>query len=167
MKRSSSQLNTLALSLIMVFSAIQANAQFDPSEYSTLDFELHKNLIIVNAHINEKPAKFIVDTGASISLLDKSQYKRYEFKYSVSTDERLTGFGGKSRLMKTSSVKFKLDGFDLAATYRFNASDLGDLNVALSDTNQRVLGILGSDFLKNYHAIIDYEKQKIYVKFLY
>lgn len=167
MKRSISQLYTVVLSLLMIFSATQTNAQFDLSEYSSLDFELHKNLIIINAYINEKPAKFIVDTGASISLLDKKQYKRYNFKYSVSTDERLTGFGGKSRLMQTSSVKFKLDGFDLAATYRFNASDLGDLNVALSDTNQRVLGILGSDFLKNYHAVIDYAQQKIYVKFLY
>lgn len=167
MKNSINKLGVIAFTLFSLLFSIRSSAQLDLSEYSTLDFEFKKNLIIIKAHVNDKSANFIVDTGASISLLDKKQYKRYKFEYFVSADERLTGFGGRSRLLTTSSVQFRLDGFDLSATYRFNASDLGELNVALSDSDTRVLGIIGSDFLKNYHAIIDYENRKIYFKFLY
>ncbi len=127
---------------------------------SSIDFETHNNIIIVEAYVNEKWAKFVVDTGASISLLDFNQSKKYRFNYSIDPETRLTGFGGRSKLMRTSDVSFQ---FKEVTNYHpnFFASDLSGLNRILSQHNQKILGILGSDFLKRNGAIIDYSANKI------
>lgn len=129
-------------------------------ERPMVDFEIHGNMLIVEGYVNQKWAKFIVDTGASISLLDYNQSKKYKFDYFINTQSRLTGFGGRSRLMNTSEISFKLKGISDQGS-NFLASDLSGINRALSKSNQRVLGILGSDFLKAHGAIIDYQLRRI------
>ncbi len=134
------------------------------SEKSTsVDFEVYHNIIVVEAYVNDKWSKFIVDTGASVSLLDFNQSKKYNFTYSIDTDKRLTGFGGRSRLMKTSEVSFAMKGGPEARRFNFSASDLSGLNSILSQSQQRVLGILGNDFLQSHGAIIDYQKKKLLI----
>jgi hypothetical protein len=129
-------------------------------ERPMVDFEIHSNMLIVEGYVNGKWAKFLVDTGASISLLDYNQSKKYKFEYFINVESRLTGFGGKSRLMNTSDVAFKFRGLtDQGAD--FLASDLSGINRALSKSNQKVLGIIGSDFLKAHGAIIDYQLRRI------
>lgn len=125
-----------------------------------VSFEVHHNILIVEGYVNDKWAKFIVDTGASTSLLDMSQSKKYKFSYAFDPEARLTGFGGRSQLMKTSTVAFSLKGLS-GGGYRFSASDLKGLNTILAKNNQRVLGIIGSDILKHHGAIIDYSQNKI------
>ncbi|MEQ9404294.1 MAG: aspartyl protease family protein [Cyclobacteriaceae bacterium] len=125
-----------------------------------VNFEIHNNILIVEAYVNQKWAKFVVDTGASISLLDYNQAKKYDFRYFADTDTKLTGFGGRSRLMKTSGVAFRLHGLNDRES-GFFASDLSGINKILSGSNQRVLGILGSDFLIANGAVIDYQLEKI------
>ena len=127
---------------------------------SSINFEVHNNIIIVEAYVNQKWAKFVVDTGASISLLDFNQSKKYRFNYFIDPESRLTGFGGQSKLMKTSDVSFYFKEVDNHHP-TFFASDLSGLNRILSQHNQKILGILGSDFLKTNGAIIDYSAQKI------
>lgn len=132
-------------------------------ENASVDFEMYHNIIIVEAYVNDKWSKFIVDTGASVSLLDFTQSKKYNFTYSIDADNRLTGFGGRSRLMKTSGVSFAMRGALTDQSFRFSASDLSSLNAVLSQSQQRVLGILGNDFLQSHGAIIDYQKKKLQI----
>ncbi|MEP2304637.1 MAG: aspartyl protease family protein [Ekhidna sp.] len=130
-------------------------------ENASVDFEVHHNIIIVEAYVNDKWSKFIVDTGASVSLLDFTQSKKYDFTYSIDVDNKLTGFGGRSQLMKTSEVSFAMQGALASSSFSFSASDLSRLNRILSQSHQRVLGILGNDFLRSHGAIIDYQQQKL------
>lgn len=123
-------------------------------------FEVHHNILIVGGYVNDKWAKFIVDTGASTSLLDLNQSKKYKFSYAIDPETRITGFGGRSHLMRTSTVLFNLNGLS-AGDYQFSASDLKGLNNILAQNNQRVLGIIGSDYLRHHGAIIDYSQNKI------
>lgn len=132
-------------------------------ESKSVDFEIHHNIILVEAYVNNKWSKFIVDTGASVSLLDFNQSKKYDFTYSIDIDNRLTGFGGRTRLMKTSRVQFAMKGALPDYSIRFSASDLSNLNTILSKSQQRVLGILGNDFLQSHGAIIDYQKKKLLI----
>lgn len=136
------------------------NASENPT---AIDFEVHQNIIIVEAFLNNRWGKFIIDTGASISLLDFTQAKKYNFTYSMDTDRRLTGFGGRTRLMKTSMVDFTMQKAASNRSFRFSASDLSGLNTILSQSEQRVLGILGNDFLQSYGVIIDYPKKKLLI----
>ncbi|WP_436515357.1 aspartyl protease family protein [Ekhidna sp. To15] len=128
---------------------------------TAVDFEVYHNIIIVEAYVNDKWSKFIVDTGASISLLDFTQSKKYNFTYFIDVDNRLMGFGGRSRLMRTSEVSFAIKGASWDRSFSFSASDLSGLNSILSQSQQRVLGILGNDFLESHGAIIDYQKKKL------
>ncbi len=132
-------------------------------ENRSIDFKMHHNIIVVEAYVNDRWSKFIVDTGASVSLLDFTQSKKYNFTYSIDTENRLTGFGGRSRLMKTSEVSFSMEGVLNDQLYRFSASDLSGLNSILSQSQQRVLGILGNDFLQTHGAIIDYRRKKLLI----
>ena len=46
---------------------------------TSIDFEVHHNILIIEGYVNERWAKFVVDTGASTSLLDQNQSKKYRF----------------------------------------------------------------------------------------
>lgn len=157
-------LHKLSISILALTILSGCSRELDISDdepNTSVDFEMYHNIIIVEAYVNSKWSKFIIDTGASVSLLDFTQSKKYNFSYSVDTDHRLTGFGGRSRLMRTSEVSFALKGAFRDRSFSFSASDLSGLNSILSKSQQRVLGILGNDFLESHGAIIDYQKKKL------
>ena len=146
--------------ILTIGIACSCTIQQPVSSSTSIDFEVHHNILIIEGYVNERWAKFVVDTGASTSLLDQNQSKKYRFSYSVDPEVRLTGFGGRTALMKTSSVLFNLKGLS-SSEYSFSASDLRGLNTILAQNNQKVLGIIGSDFLRHHGAIIDYSQNKI------
>lgn len=156
------QLKIYLLIASTLFGCTPQLALTDSTENPSIDFELYNNILIVEAYVNDKWAKFIIDTGASTSILDFNQSKKYSFSYTIDPDKRLTGFGGRTNLMKTSEFTFNLKGLD-KRNYSFFASDLSGLNVALSGYNQRVLGILGSDFLQTNGAVIDYRNARLFI----
>ena len=155
---------TVAILSLVLLSGCSRELDITAQENNTaVDFEMYHNIIIVEAYVNNKWSKFIIDTGASVSLLDFTQSKKYNFSYSVDADQRLTGFGGRSKLMRTSEVSFAIKGVMQDRSYSFSASDLSGLNSILSRSQQRVLGILGNDFLESHGAIIDYQKKKLLI----
>ncbi len=154
----------ILLIIVFTISGCTRDTRMNASENPTaIDFEVHQNVIIVEAFLNNRWGKFIIDTGASVSLLDFNQSKKYNFSYSVDADNRLTGFGGRTRLMKTSVVDFKIQKTISSRSYRFSASDLSGLNAVLSQSQQRVLGVLGNDFLQSHGVVIDYPKKKLLI----
>ena len=160
--------STIPILLILLINGCTPSLMTSEAGATTsIDFEVHDNIIVVEAYVNSKWSKFIVDTGASVSLLDFTQSKKYDFTYSVDPDKRLTGFGGKSRLMRTSDVSFRIKGEEPERLLSFSASDLSQLNVILSQAQQRVLGILGNDFLEMHSAVIDYKRKKLSIASLY
>lgn len=138
-----------------------SQVQIQSEAETIVDFEVHHNILIIDGFINNKWGKFIIDTGASVSLLDVNQANKYKFDYFIDTDSRIQGFGGNSRLMRTSSVHFGLQRHLQPSQMSFRASDLSNLNQVLSHSNQRIVGILGTDFLEMHGAVIDYPKRKL------
>lgn len=132
---------------------------------SSIDFKIIQNLIIVNAQVNGNSGYFIVDTGASVSVIDSRKDRKYGFDLFMSKDDRMSGFSGKTKLYRTSQIKLKLKGLKIESPYRFVACDLSDVNQSVKDVN--IVGILGADFLINYKAMIDYSNNKIHLKYIY
>ena len=139
----------------------RSRLRFSPSGSAILGsvpFELGKSpWIIVTAQINQsKPAKFILDTGASSSVLDPSFVKSHGI---VGTEEiPMMGATGMitahmAHQVSISVGKRKVDGLDVA---------IADIVSPLSESaGIELSGVIGYDFLKGSLVSIDYPKKRI------
>lgn len=124
-----------------------------------------RNLFFVDLKVNDKYARFLVDTGASISLLDINQAKKYGFTYKSRNDEAI-GLGGSTRRYKAYGHETRTKN-DRELLVRFEAADLSNIVHNMQLDGVSILGVIGSDFLMNTGAVIDYGEKKLdlYTKF--
>ncbi|MDR1814281.1 MAG: retropepsin-like domain-containing protein [Tannerella sp.] len=126
----------------------------------TSKFFLEKSNIIVIATIKgltiEFDFKFILDTGASISILDESVAKQLGFvAKDMKMGDRLTTVGGgkQSKLLKLP--KFSLFGKEIL-DYEMNVVSLPSQILFLAD------GLIGMDFLLRFPQVkIDFVNKTI------
>jgi predicted aspartyl protease len=119
--------------------------------------------LAVKVRINGKSAHAILDTGASKTVFDKERIALFLKKEMILDNERLsTGLGTASMqsqlvlLKKLALGKLVLDNFPAIVL------DLGHVNMAYHALGlQLVDGVIGSDVLQAYKAIINYEKKTL------
>ena len=128
-----------------------------------VDFNVHGKVLIVEAVVNGKTAKFLIDTGASVSILDINQTKRYGLEVYQSNDAGVVGLGGNEKLMEIKNIMFNFKGEQPKRYYSFYGLDLKKLNYKMSADGIKILGILGSDFLYKKGAIINYQRELLYL----
>jgi hypothetical protein len=119
--------------------------------------------LLISGRINKKPARFIVDTGASQSVLDLNRIHLFHK-------------GGKPRLhdmistgLGVSDMKsFVIDEVSLQLGKRlfekmaFICLDLANINQSYEHIRLKPIdGVLGGDFLWQYKAVIDYSKRQL------
>ena len=127
-----------------------------PLQHTSLQFQVWDNIIYLDVKVNGKKARFIVDTGAALSLIDINQSKRYGFKvFEGNHTNFIQGFASQSQLYNTSSVRVQYQDLDLNRI-KFWGFDLSHLNDFLQPRYIKILGVLGSDYLAREKAIIDY-----------
>ncbi len=124
----------------------------------------------VKAKINGKKGRFILDTGASNSCVGLDQIKRFKLNAKDSktkaagagATDMLTQQALKNKLTfsaSTGSATWKYDNFNLVLF------DLTHVNTALTQHNAKAVhGIIGADILQKGNAIIDYKKNRLYLK---
>jgi len=122
--------------------------------------------LLINIRVNEKPARLLIDTGASKTVFDKAQIGNFlkEEKFEK-YDKLSTGLGTsnmKSHLVAIGKIEI---GKLKIKNYKTIVIDLSHVNAAYSQLKQKPIdGVLGSDLLKKYKAVIDYGKKKIFLK---
>ena len=125
----------------------------------------NRNLFFVDVIINGKRGRLLVDTGASISIIDINQAKKYGFKYH-SKNVSVMGIGGSTNRYRISNIKTKTK-YDETVLITYNGADISSLvnNMALDGID--IVGVLGSDYLMNTGAVLDYGEKKLnlYTKF--
>ena len=132
-----------------------------PSQQTPLKFQIWDNIIYLDVKVNGKKARFIVDTGAALSLIDVNQSKFYGFDVTqLDHSNFIQGFGSKNQLLAASHINVQYHEFDLRGL-KFWGSDLSHLNDFLQPRNIKILGVLGSDYLAQEKAIIDYERRSL------
>lgn len=112
---------------------------------------------IIKAEINGRKAFFLIDTGSSISLVNTSEMSRYQLTAAKSRERRMAiGFNGDSEYLHIiTNANFILDSyFEYTRFYSMNLDKIVDSIFA--ETNIRIAGIVGADFLKKHHCVIDY-----------
>lgn len=117
---------------------------------------------IVKGELNHKEAYFMVDTGATFSLLDVTQSEDYGFKV-IGPDQSVTAYGlGGSYTNLDSLSEYDVHINELSVN-NFKGTDLAHLMSVLSSiSGKHVVGIVGSNHLIEEGLIIDYSDNAIY-----
>ena len=129
---------------------------------NSIKFENNKDyrvkIPIVKKEIEGKDYMFIVDSGASMSIIDSTFYNNnsqlFEFKEEV--DLIFTGISIK-RELTSSLILTKIDN----KITLFAVSDISSMRNSFNEYNYNIIGILGSDYLNKNKLIIDYNNKTL------
>lgn len=114
------------------------------------------NLPIIEAELNGINAKFLIDSGAGISVLDLDAM--YIYGYSINKfrpTQRVNGIGGTQQMYHLKNYKFSINSKDTISV------DFRGMNIRQFREDYGILGILGSDYLETHDFTIDYDKKVI------
>ena len=124
----------------------------------TIGFRLQSNLIMVDVVLDGRAKQFIVDTGASNTVIDKRRIDA-----SVEGDVR-EAFGT-SACGAGGSVEAEMTIVKSLAVGGATVSDLPVAGIDLSGISEKIgaaiAGILGYDFLSQFRVTIDYREETI------
>jgi hypothetical protein len=125
-------------------------------------FKTKTGHITATISVNGKPCVFLIDTGGGATLIDKS--KRHKFGLEASkTGDYAAGIGSVSALVRTSAT-FQINGYDIEEKDLY-MMDISYINSEFRKSHARqVDGVLGTDFLDKYGAVIDYAQQRLYLR---
>lgn len=121
--------------------------------------------LLVKLRVNGKAARLLIDTGASKTVFDRECIKKFISAEKLEKHDKLsTGLG-------TSNMKSQLAVIDSITLrkirirdYRTIVIDLSHVNRAYGQMKQKPIdGVLGSDILEKYRAVIDYGKRILIV----
>ena len=111
------------------------------------------SLVVIPVMVNDQgPFRFLLDTGASNTILSKK------------IGDRLKLRGGKPHLLTTAGGQVEVTLRNVR-TLQVGEARLKELEIAVSDfgllQELQVDGILGGDYLRRFKVYIDYEKQTV------
>jgi hypothetical protein len=126
-----------------------------------VSFRMVNRIPVVSGRINGKQAWFIVDTGASVSVLNASEARHFGFHVAntVYHEARsINGLGGRSNIYEVSGCDLEIGQLPLKYI-AWQGQDMHALFQAIHDNEEiRIAGIIGSDVLSKYHISIHYNK---------
>jgi len=125
--------------------------------------------LMIDAQVNEQPVRLLVDTGASKTVFDKTRLKALVDEGAEENYEELeqlsTGLGTNSmqgQLAQLDSFKF---GDVVIKDFPVVVLDMEHVNQSYEMLGDKGIdGVLGSDILKKYNAVIYFKKKilKVY-----
>lgn len=119
--------------------------------------------LMIKIYINKKVANVIIDTGASKTVLDKTRIAKYVKEKSFDVHDKLSsGLGTNTMESQLTTLKSLRIGDVEIAGYQTVLLDLSHVNKSYEQIGlKQVEGVLGSDILLKYKAIIDYPKKEL------
>lgn len=128
-----------------------------PGKTSTFAFEWRKGMIFIPARLNgSKPLSFVLDTGSTRNLIDRTLATTLGLKASGAGS--LQGAGaGRIPVAFIHGVGIALPGLE-SAGYEFSTADLQPLAASLG---VRVDGILGYEIFSRFVVTVDYQAKRL------
>ena len=123
-----------------------------------VDFTYADNIPILGDTINQEVVHFIVDTGANISLIDTKYYNdnKNRFLSLQEMEMRMFGIGGISETRMSHTVILNTS----LGRCKFQDSDLSVVIKQVNRLGYNVIGLIGSDFLKDDY-VVNYKTKQI------
>ena len=121
--------------------------------------------LFLSLKVNGVKCRFLIDTGASKSVLDKKYFEdKIGKKYIKTVKQETTGLHSSTAESHFGKVKTIELGHHVIKDYNIAAIDLSHVNQVYRNTKKpKINGILGSDLMLKYKMIVDYGKLKIYL----
>jgi len=119
-----------------------------------ISFTLYKNVPIVTALLNNKKAYFLLDSGASINILDVSSSEKYGFTFIEDNDTTMIGIGGSKGISTVSNYNITCNDRDIKI--EFVGGNLKGIRKSIN-----IVGIIGSRYFKKHNAIINFNTKTI------
>ena|SRR6218665_1148426 len=119
--------------------------------------------LMIKIYINKKVANVIIDTGASKTVLDKTRIANYVKEKNFDVHDKLSsGLGTNTMESQLTTLKSLRIGDIEIPDYQTVLLDLSHVNNSYEQIGlKQVEGVLGSDILLKYKAVIDYPKQEL------
>jgi len=128
-----------------------------------IELETQSFHLLVKCTLNgEQSGDMVIDTGASKTVFDRNFILNYQHKDEDKEDLQSCGLGGEE--IESNLVEITSLGFGEFESEALNVVliDLNHINKMYEKHCQRqICGLLGSDFLLNHQAIIDYQKSRL------
>jgi len=118
----------------------------------------------IKSKINHINGLFILDTGASSTCVDLNLFEKFNliFEESEIKASSATDLMSETKISKKNNLQIGKWNNNNCSVILFK---MDHINNALSEREiQNVDGIIGADILKKGKAIIDYEKNRLYLK---
>lgn len=145
------------LLFVMLFVSCRPSTRVNQS----INFFSISHIPVVEGRINGKVAYFIVDTGASCSILNESAAKHFGFKTIIADNEHLMGLNGAAKIKTAYDYAIKLGPLQIKSLI-FRTRKIDELvDVIRNNDRISIAGIIGSDVLKKYQMGIDFRTNKI------
>ena len=121
---------------------------------------------VLDIVIFNKPFKVVLDTGASRTAFDRDLLIQANEEANIIASERLsTGLGTNTMESATAMIENIWIGDMMIPEMEVAVLDLSTINVAYRELGHpEVLGVLGSDVLMKYNAVIDFGKKRLLLK---
>ncbi|MFD0763880.1 aspartyl protease family protein [Mucilaginibacter lutimaris] len=113
-----------------------------------------------------KPFKVVLDTGASRTAFDRDLLMEANEQATIILSDRLsTGLGTNTMESATALIENIWIGDLLIPELEVAVLNLSTINIAYHEMGHpEVLGVLGSDILMKYRAVIDFNKKVLKLK---
>ncbi len=117
----------------------------------------------LDATVNGKPARLLVDTGASATVIDKASADRWSLECHDDPGRAIgCGVGGstqKTRIDELRLAELEIGDFEVAVM------DLSDINAGLKHAKAWPIdGIIGSTILIERNGIIEYARDTLHLR---
>ena len=122
---------------------------------------------MIKMSINGKVANVIVDTGASKTVFDTTAIEKFvKHKKFEEHDQLSSGLGTNTMTSQSTMIKKIKIGAVEIENYKTVLLYLSHVNSSYTLIGLKTVdGVLGSDILLKYNAVIDYEKKILKLKF--
>ena len=118
----------------------------------------------VNVTIEGKKCRFLIDTGASKSVIDKHFYESKLNRKMKVIKQETTGLHRTVMESYVGTLKKLTIGKLVINSYTVAGVDLMHVNTTYQKMKlKKIQGILGSDLLKAHNMVIDYGQSKLFI----
>jgi len=120
--------------------------------------------LFLHLKVNGKKCRFLIDTGASKSVIDKKYFEdKFGAKNLKTIKQETTGLHSSTSESHFGKIKEIEIGQHKLKNYAIAAVDLSHVNMTYGKLKTpKIQGILGSELMLKYKMIIDYSQLKIF-----